>query len=572
MFGNAKTQADLLKKQEDYIKTLRLKTKLQNDALVAMEERGQNEKLGITPVKDQRSIAEREKDITLQRNKALEHLSSVTDPDVALQVLNQFNDADVLLLNQNWNDILSELKGRKNFGDTFFRNFFTRYVQKQLTTATDTSTEESKRDTITGISIPLTEPQLQGAFNRIQNAFGRLNANQTRTLQNWFTGKSAQERNVIINALSGTTSQERRTKVRAGEQPPSLKTVQEDLDNVYRAIRRNLGRKADADPSIRQTLAELKDAIDAGGAGGGPVDLTPILDKLDDVTRFVEVIKEGHVPKIDEVPLEARDYYKQFTKKDLAYALRSLGGNNRANPYVDYPSSIGSGPTFQTSIDKKDLITLCYRVQERVGHPLDVASMVKNPAYMMSPPTKGVSKPLPASQGTGLVRAYRNRRIIGHGIRSEPTEKYAHFGKYLIHLPSLKKGLLNIKYPSTASIPELRPYNMSSTLQNLLYNMLENERLEIATYNKLNKDEKKYFDKVATMAGLDEQLGIKQTVDDNDREDLKRFELVRGEIISGNDAPQLVDELKRFTIKFMNEGKIRKSDGNQLLYEISCLK
>ena len=63
-------------------------------------------------------------------------------------------------------------------------------------------------------------------------------------------------------------------------------------------------------------------------------------------------------------------------------------------------------------------------------------------------------------------------------------------------------------------------------------------------------------------------------IDDDDesrKEEFHRFEILRGEVLAGNDAPQILSELKKLLLKFIAEGSIPKQQGHSLLYEISCL-
>ena len=74
---------------------------------------------------------------------------------------------------------------------------------------------------------------------------------------------------------------------------------------------------------------------------------------------------------------------------------------------------------------------------------------------------------------------------------------------------------------------------------------------------------------MALGAGVWNGLGLKRTTTSTDEEDAKRFELLRGEYIAGNNNPKVLQELRRMVIKFINEGKIRKSEGMNLLMELS---
>lgn len=87
-------------------------------------------------------------------------------------------------------------------------------------------------------------------------------------------------------------------------------------------------------------------------------------------------------------------------------------------------------------------------------------------------------------------------------------------------------------------------------------------------YAALSKSDKEFFDNLAHMCKIGGKLGI---VRKEDNADMQRFQVVRGEILSGNDAPQLIKELKHLTLKLVTEGKIPKRSAHDLLIEISLL-
>jgi hypothetical protein len=62
---------------------------------------------------------------------------------------------------------------------------------------------------------------------------------------------------------------------------------------------------------------------------------------------------------------------------------------------------------------------------------------------------------------------------------------------------------------------------------------------------------------------------MKRATNDNDEEESKRFEILRGEVISGNNNQQVMTELRKLVIKFMNTGKIRKNEGLNLLMQLN---
>jgi hypothetical protein len=186
-------------------------------------------------------------------------------------------------------------------------------------------------------------------------------------------------------------------------------------------------------------------------------------------------------------------------------------------------------------------------------------------------------------EGTGLKP--KRRVVRGGGIERNSSARWVDFGRYCIHVPSLKTYVLCVKYPSLASIPDLPKVDLSEELRDFLLDLTQSARVDQRLYAALSKEDKQLFDTLAHRAQVDEQLGLRLDKDlwvprglaslsagDAPREDdLKQFEIVRGEIIAGNDAPELLEQLKKFVLKFLRDGTLSKTEAADLLGELSAV-
>jgi hypothetical protein len=159
---------------------------------------------------------------------------------------------------------------------------------------------------------------------------------------------------------------------------------------------------------------------------------------------------------------------------------------------------------------------------------------------------------------------------IGKGIEihSEPT--YSQFGKYAIHMGQLKnQDIFNVKYKSLGGIPHFRPTPVSDVFKDFVIDLMDNGKANQRIYDQVPLDERKMFEAVASGAGVFDTLKLKRTTTNQDKEDLERFTLLRGEYLAGNNSVAVMKELRRFVIKFMGERKISKKDGMELLLDLS---
>ena len=170
-------------------------------------------------------------------------------------------------------------------------------------------------------------------------------------------------------------------------------------------------------------------------------------------------------------------------------------------------------------------------------------------------------------------KGFRHTRIkVGGGVRVREQPTYAHFGKYIIHMPHLTdKNVFNVKYPSKGSIPAIKPMTISDDYKDFVMEVLESGKMNERMLKKLPEQEIRHFEKVVSGAGLTEVLKLKRGNTDSEKKDMDRYYLLRGEIEAGNNAETVVKELRGLIVKFMNDGRVNKSEGLNLLMELSVI-
>jgi hypothetical protein len=159
---------------------------------------------------------------------------------------------------------------------------------------------------------------------------------------------------------------------------------------------------------------------------------------------------------------------------------------------------------------------------------------------------------------------------IGRGLSVKETPSYREYGKYAIHIPQLEQqDLLNVKYKSLGQIPKFKPIPVSDIFRDFILDLLENGKPNARVYTQIAPEERKFFEEMSIGAGVWNGLGLKRTTTSTDEEENKRFELLRGEYVSGNNNPKVISELRRLVVKMMSDGRIRKNQGLELLMELS---
>jgi hypothetical protein len=212
---------------------------------------------------------------------------------------------------------------------------------------------------------------------------------------------------------------------------------------------------------------------------------------------------------------------------------------------------------FTSKLGRKDFIDI-------IRHE----SLRKAPSKIsfLGPPVKISGTPLKLVRTTG-------GRIYGRGIRENThSDTYCEFGKYKLHMPSLKNNILSLKYKSRGVISSIPKQIISPEFTEFLIELIREGKINNSLYKTLNQIDKKLFFTICKKSQIDETLGITHNLlTDDEEEKLNNFIKLKGEIMSGNNNPQLLRELRSYVLDFYKDSKLRKDEAFSLLSEISVL-
>jgi len=210
------------------------------------------------------------------------------------------------------------------------------------------------------------------------------------------------------------------------------------------------------------------------------------------------------------------------------------------------------------------------------GEKVNYNDLQKNPAKAGSRKVglddTNIREIFQAKFGRGLKKLIspKIRMKVGKGLAVKQTPSYREYGKYAIHIPQLEQqDILNVKYKSLGQIPKFKPVPVSDIFRDFIIELLENGKPNARIYTQIPEDERKLFEEISIGAGVWNGLGLKRTTTSTDEEENKMFELLKGEYIAGNNSPKVIGTLRQLVVKMMNDGRIRRSQGVDLLMELS---
>lgn len=178
---------------------------------------------------------------------------------------------------------------------------------------------------------------------------------------------------------------------------------------------------------------------------------------------------------------------------------------------------------------------------------------------------------VPPMQGYGFkrMRGKGLARSVEIGIKQSP--KFLDFGRYIINKPQLDKGIISIKYKSGQSNSKLPSERVTKNLSNVIKKMVGGSIPTYDDINSLTEDERRYLYKVSNEARLDDKLSIPTPKKDDEEKEINKFEILKGQILAGNDNKELVKDFKVLILKLSKKDLIPKGQVRELLLDLAAL-
>lgn len=170
-------------------------------------------------------------------------------------------------------------------------------------------------------------------------------------------------------------------------------------------------------------------------------------------------------------------------------------------------------------------------------------------------------------KGSGIQRKYADtvkKAISNDGGVSEDM-RFIKFGKYLINNKKLNDGILAVKRPSGNNIMEFPSRRISSNMQSVIKTMIGGGMPKYEQLECLSEPEKAYLHKLSTKANIVDKFSIPAPSKSQYEKDIHDFEVMKGEILSGNDNKDLIKRFKLHIMKLSKMGSLPKRDVSDLL-------
>lgn len=181
--------------------------------------------------------------------------------------------------------------------------------------------------------------------------------------------------------------------------------------------------------------------------------------------------------------------------------------------------------------------------------------------------------PSSGKRGRKDIPFRRDVRQRGSGLRIIPVIRgrgmYYPVGEnHYIDMNKLEKGYVNVKNLNFKQVGKQEP--VGGNLASAVKSVLNGKNPKVDDIEPLNDFERSYLNKLGKLTG-EGNFHVPLKDKTQDEKDAHQFEVMKGEIIAGNDNKQMIKEFKLLLLKLMKSHRINKKEGSDILLELAAL-
>ena len=155
------------------------------------------------------------------------------------------------------------------------------------------------------------------------------------------------------------------------------------------------------------------------------------------------------------------------------------------------------------------------------------------------------------------------------GVLVPKVPKYVPLGRYVIHKEKLKDNIVSLKTPSGQTLPDFRMMRVNDRVGGALRTVISGGRLSYEQIGSLDDNERKYLSMLASKSGLGERLDVPAPDKKKDDQDINQFEIMRGQIMAGNDSEVLIKDFKKMIVRLREKDLLPKRQASDMLLELA---
>jgi hypothetical protein len=182
----------------------------------------------------------------------------------------------------------------------------------------------------------------------------------------------------------------------------------------------------------------------------------------------------------------------------------------------------------------------------------------------------GIGEGIGRIKGCGVGRnAVVKRTDFSKGIM--PVNKFVPFGRYFVDSHKLNNNIISLKRGTGCNVAGFPVERLSKEMGNVLRTIVGGGQPQFHHLEQLSPDEKMYLHKIAKHSNILDRLSIPTPNKDDDEKDINQFEVMKGELLNGNDSNDLIKKFKFLIMKMVKKDLLPKSQAKDLLMDLASL-
>lgn len=253
-----------------------------------------------------------------------------------------------------------------------------------------------------------------------------------------------------------------------------------------------------------------------------------LFEKLDDIlSKNLDIQSEEDVNEMDDILDKAYDEH-------MYYLNESLSKEEARARTIEYVNR---------------------RIDDYFGDPLPVNVF-----------GQGLKKRRGRPKGSGIKKTFDEYIDPDAGIKSKTP--FISFGKHFINNNKLQDGVISLRHKSGAGLPNFPSRKVSPNLSSIIKTIVGGGMPSYNDVDKLTDEEKNYLHQISKKSDLTQMLAIPAPSKDKMEKDFNQFEIMKGEIMAGNDSKDLIKKFKILLLKLVNTGQLPKQQVQEIMTEL----
>ena len=133
------------------------------------------------------------------------------------------------------------------------------------------------------------------------------------------------------------------------------------------------------------------------------------------------------------------------------------------------------------------------------------------------------------------------------------------------------KSIFSLKHISGGNIIDIPSTRLTEGLGKVIKTIIGGGNPNYNDLNKLSENEQNYLHKVCSKSNIADKLSIPTPSKDSEEKEIHKFEVMKGEIASGNDSPELIKDFKRLILKLQKNNSLPKKEVYEILEELNSI-